>query len=398
MTNLKLGIILTSLILGIQMTSPDWGFFGHRKINRLAVFTLDEDLFPFYRYHIEYLTEHAVDPDKRRYATKHEAVRHYIDVDHWGDRPFETVPREYAHAFLKHASFYSISENSDTTELTFSLYQDSLFQFSDEAKELKDIFYNKIDRERFEDEIVIDCNAMGSFLSSGTDCSKILIQDNFSGYGILPYFLPRYYSKLVKAFREKNAKRILQLSADLGHYIGDAHVPLHTTENYNGQLTNQIGIHAFWESRLPELFAEEQYDFFVGKAEYIPNMNEYIWKVIEDSHDLLDEVLLFEKELSETFPADQQFCFENRLEKTIKTQCEEYCIAYHNKLDGMVERRMQDAIQSIGSVWMSAWIDAGQPDVRRILEIDWSKIDEEAQKELEALFRNSKIKGRTHSN
>jgi len=258
------------------MISPEWGFYGHRKINRLAVFTLDEDLFPFYRFHIEYLTEHAVDPDKRRYATKHEAVRHYIDVDHWGENPFQNVPREYAHAFLKHASFYSITPELDTLELDFKLYENQDFIQSKDASKLKDVFYQKIDRERYEDEIIIDCTTMGSYLETPENCSKILVVDNFSGYGILPYFLPRYYSKLVTAFKNKNAKRILQLSADLGHYIGDAHVPLHTTENYNGQLTDQVGIHAFWESRLPELFADEQYDFFVGKAEYIPNMSEYI--------------------------------------------------------------------------------------------------------------------------
>ena len=395
---LKIAVIFLVLILGIQMTSPEWGFFGHRKINRLAVFTLDEQLFPFYKYHIEFLTEHAVDPDKRRYATKHEAVRHYIDVDHWGDKPFENVPREYAHAFLKHASFYSISLESDTTLLEFSKYAEQDFIDSEDAEHLRGVFYDYIDKERYEDEIIIDCETMSPFIEPPSECEKMLIVDNFSGFGILPYFLPRYYSKLVKAFKDKNAKRILQLSADIGHYIGDAHVPLHTTENYNGQLTNQVGIHGFWESRLPELFADEEYDFFVGKAEYIPDMNKYIWEVIEDSHALLDDVLAFEKELSIIFPADQQFCFENRLEKTIRTQCEDYCKAYHNKLDGMVERRMQDAIQSIGSVWLSAWIDAGQPDVRKILEVDWNKIDEEAQKELEALFRNSNIKGRVHDN
>lgn len=398
MTYLKIGLLFLVLTLGIQMTLPDWGFYGHRKINRLAVFTLDEDLFPFYKYHIEFLTEHAVDPDKRRYATKHEAVRHYIDVDHWGENPFETIPREYAHAFLKHASFYSVSPHADTTLLEFTKYQEVDFLFSEEANQLRELFYEKIDKERYEDEIIIDCDIMESYINMPSDCSKVLVIDNFSGYGILPYFLPRYYSKLVTAFKEKNAKRILQLSADIGHYIGDAHVPLHTTENYNGQLTDQVGIHAFWESRLPELFADEEYDFFVGKAEYIPDMKKYIWQVIEDSHDLLDEVLDFEKELSEIFPADQQFCFENRLEKTIRTQCEDYCIAYHNKLDGMVEKRMQESIQAIGSVWMSAWIDAGQPDVRRILEIDWTKLDEESQKELELLFRNSNIKGRVHDN
>ena len=53
-----------------------------------------------------------------------------------------------------------------------------------------------------------------------------------------------------------DAKKVLFLATDLGHYIANAHVPLHTTLNYNGQLSNQSGFHAFWESRLPELFSE----------------------------------------------------------------------------------------------------------------------------------------------
>ena len=391
-------VLFLVVILSIQMVSPEWGFYGHRKINRLAVFTLDKELFPFYKYHIEFLTAHAVDPDKRRYATKHEAVRHYIDIDHWGENPFETVPREYAHAFLKEASFYSISAEFDTTELAFDHYQESEFLNTFAGDSLRNLFYKYIDRARYENEIIIECNALGDFLIGPEDCSKILIVDNFSGYGILPYFLPRYYSKLVKAFEAKDSKRILQLSADLGHYIGDAHVPLHTTENYNGQLTDQVGIHAFWESRLPELFADEEYDFLVGRAEYIPDVSKFIWKVIEDSHDLLDEVLDFEKNLSQNFPSDQQYCFEERLEQTIRTQCEAYSEAYHTKLDGMVEKRMQDAIQAIGSIWLSAWIDAGQPDVRKILEINWTESDEDIQKEMEALFRGGKIKGREHDN
>ena len=37
------------------------------------------------------------------------------------------------------------------------------------------------------------------------------------------------------------------LRADLGHYLADAHVPLHTG-NYSSQRTNQTGIHALWET------------------------------------------------------------------------------------------------------------------------------------------------------
>ena len=45
-----------------------------------------------------------------------------------------------------------------------------------------------------------------------------------------------------------NLEDVLRTAADLGHYLADAHVPLHTTGNYNGQRTNQTGIHALWET------------------------------------------------------------------------------------------------------------------------------------------------------
>ena len=72
-----------------------WGFFGHKRINRIATFTLPPDMFGFYKEHIEFLTEHAVDPDKRRYVVEGEAQRHYIDIDHYThdhEDPFEVVP------------------------------------------------------------------------------------------------------------------------------------------------------------------------------------------------------------------------------------------------------------------------------------------------------------------
>jgi hypothetical protein len=65
--------------------------------------------------------------------------------------------------------------------------------------------------------------------------------------------------RLTNAFREKDQARILKLSAEIGHYVADAHVPLHASTNHNGQLTGQEGIHAFWESRIPELLAEKEW-------------------------------------------------------------------------------------------------------------------------------------------
>ena len=154
---------------------------------------------------------------------------------------------------------------------------------------------------------------------------KVILEDTLLAYGIVPWHIQKVYNRLVKAFEEKDIDYILKNSADLGHYVSDAHVPLHTTENYNGQLTNQKGIHAFWESRLPELFADD-YDYLVGTAEYQYSVLDVAWKAVESSFNSLDSVLLFEKELSREFEQDKQYSYEKRGTKTIKVKSADYSL------------------------------------------------------------------------
>ena len=127
-----------------------------------------------------------------------------------------------------------------------------------------------------------------------------------------------YCIRLKKAFEEENLLQILKISSDIGHYVGDAHVPLHTTKNYNGQLTGQKGIHGFWESRLPELFSEN-YDLFTGKATYLENAQLTVWKAVETAHLALDTVLSFEKILSKKIRADKQYVVTQRGQSNVKT-------------------------------------------------------------------------------
>ena len=200
-------------------------------------------------------------------------------------------------------------------------------------------------------------------------------EDTLLAYGIVPWHIQTVYNRLVKAFEQKDIDYILKNSADLGHYVSDAHVPLHTTKNYNGQLTNQKGIHAFWESRLPELFADD-YDYLVGTAEYQYSVLDVAWNAVESSFNSLDSVLLFDKELSLEFEQDKQYSYEKRGTKTIKVKSADYSLAYHTKLDGMVERRLRLSIIAIGNLWYSAWVDAGQPILEGMQKSDNPFTDE----------------------
>ncbi|MBX2962071.1 MAG: S1/P1 Nuclease [Cyclobacteriaceae bacterium] len=219
-------------------------------------------------------------------------------------------------------------------------------------------------------------------------------EDTLKAYGILPWHINVMYYRLKDAFMVKDPSRILSLSADLGHYLADAHVPLHTTENYNGQLTGQEGIHAFWESRLPELFTTE-YDFFVGKASYLENPQLAAWQIIERTHQHLQDVLLLEEQLTRKF-REAKYSFETRGKQTVKVYSYEFSKAYHEALKGMVEQQMRASIKSIGDFWYSAWVDAGQPDLK--LLIDYKPTEEELarrRKELDE-WKQERVRAREH--
>ena len=221
-------------------------------------------------------------------------------------------------------------------------------------------------------------------------------EDTLLANGIVPWHVQTMLYRLTDAFKAKNFLQIMKNSADIGHYIADAHVPLHTSSNHNGQLTNQKGIHGFWESRVPELLADKEFDFFIGKAAYIKNPGEYIWARVLESAKAADSVLLFEKELTKQFGPDKKYAFEQRNNILVKQYSSAFTIAYNKKLDGMVERRMRLAIFSVASFWYTAWVNAGQPDLTGLSKQKFSEADLKEFEKLNDAWRNGKVKGREH--
>lgn len=221
-------------------------------------------------------------------------------------------------------------------------------------------------------------------------------KDTLLANGIVPWHVQAMLNRLTDAFKTKNFTAIMKNSADIGHYIADAHVPLHTSSNHNGQRTNQKGIHGFWESRVPELLADKEFDFFIGKAEYIKNPGEYIWARVLESAKAADSVLLFEKELTKQFPADKKYAFEQRNNIMVRQYSSAFTIAYNKKLDGMVERRMRLAIFSIASFWFTAWVNAGQPDLTDIAKQKFTEAEIKEFEKLNESWKNGNVKTREH--
>ncbi len=197
---------------------------------------------------------------------------------------------------------------------------------------------------------------------SWAEAQKRYTKDMLTAHGILPWHIYRVKHALTAAFRKKDLSLIIKLSADIGHYIADAHVPLHTSENYDGQLTGQEGIHGLWETRLPELFLHE-YDYFVGPATYIANLQQRIWETVMATHKAVDDVLRLEQQLTARFSTTGKYCFVQRGCALQRVYTEAYAYAYHTLLDGQVEKQMRASIKMIGDIWLTCWIDAGQPNL-----------------------------------
>ncbi len=283
--------LFVALCMATSTNVHPFGFFAHRKINRMAVFCLPPEMIGLYKHHIEFLAERSVDPDRRAHAVEGEAPRHYIDIDHFGPDPFEVVPVKWG------------------------------------------------------------------------DAAELFSEDTLMEYGVLPWHIDIMVRRLTRAFVNNDMDNILLLSAHLGHYVADACTPLHTTLHYNGRTPEQRGIHAFWESRLPELFAHE-YNFFTGRAQYVGDPLEKAWELVKISHHKVDTIYQVFDSLLVFFPEDKVYAHEMRGQSMGRVYSRTFSAAFHDALNGMVERQMRLAVKTVGDLWFTAWVNAGQPDLQ----------------------------------
>ncbi len=318
------------LLFGVPKGTYSWGFFAHRFINFHAVFLLPTEMIAFYKSNVHYLSEHAVDPDKRRYILPDEAPRHYIDLDRFKRNDSLLLPRKWEKAVEQYS--------------TDTLHAHGIVPWWIQ---------------------VVKANLTMAFAEKDRVAILKYSADTLHAHGIVPWWIQVVKANLTKAFAEKDRIAILKYSADIGHYIGDAHVPLHASSNHNGQMTNQIGIHGFWESRLPELFAA-QYDMLIERAVYIRDPLAFIWERIDQSAAAADTVLSIEKHLSTANHDQHIFSYEKRNGKYERIYAVDYAAQYHRALNGMVERRIRASTHAIASFWYTAWVDAGQPNLSEI--------------------------------
>lgn len=277
-------VVAAVLIVVLAVPSPAlaWGFSAHRFIAEQMIALLPAPIRPLFESRKAAVLERSVDPDLWRNIFPEEDPHHFVDLDYYGKYPYAELPREYDRALQK--------------------------------------------------------------------WGREVVQQQ----GTLPWRTAEIFGKLQREFeglKRENAPGYLQdniamYAAIIAHYVSDGHVPLHSVVNYDGQRTNQQGIHGRWES---ELFERVRPRLAIAPAPPKPvaDVREFVFQVLLDSNRLAGGVLEADRKAA----AGREFYDDRYFDALARDQF------------AVVQRRINDSITAVASVIASAWEAAGRPPI-----------------------------------
>ena len=306
MNRRPLELLAGAIVCTLPALLTGWGFSPHRHLHAKAWTQLPRELRDAWGGDPTVLVRHATSADARKHTDTLESPRHYLDLDD----VLDVWP-----------------EASSSAELVGVSWQDY-------------------------------CTMVTS-LDSTLDPRK---------FGVLPWQLHWTYLKLVALMAPKDSTPValddvLRTAADLGHYLADAHVPLHTTGNYNGQRTNQTGIHALWETHNVEhLMGSHTCDLSEALPDYDPLWTP--WDILSASHQDVAHVLAAEAEWRQLTQAHGWAL--RRRGRTLSMLPSPEALNCWDSLTGhRTWPRFCETSHIVASAWVSAWHDAGNPTLRQ---------------------------------
>ncbi len=254
------------------------------RINSDAVDTLPTGMKKFFENERNFISEHAVDPDKWKRDDKEELPRHYIDLDMYGTYPFKELPRDYKEAVSKFGA------------------------------------------------------------------------ETVNSRGTLPWRIVEQTHKLAGDMKSGNREKIRMTAAALGHYVGDAYSPLHSAENYNGQYTNNYGVHKQFENRMVNANMAS-YEPVLEEATSIDDPLSHAFDIVLHSYKLVLPILVSETKARKVLTTAQIDSLNDYRAKSIPA----YVEILYSDLGDMCWKQMNSASIDLGSYWVTAWKLAGKP-------------------------------------
>ncbi len=172
--------------------------------------------------------------------------------------------------------------------------------------------------------------------------------------GLLPWRVSEAFGNLRRTF--EGFKRgslygpsdVVLFSGVLGHYIQDAHQPFHVSNNYDGQLTGNTGIHARFERDLMEKFQSRLTVTPAAAPKAITNPRDTAFAVLLVSYTFVDPILK-----ADTAAAAGKDTYDD-----------DYYEKFFTKVRPILEQRLGEAITATAGVIIGAWEQAGRPVVK----------------------------------
>jgi MYXO-CTERM domain-containing protein len=157
--------------------------------------------------------------------------------------------------------------------------------------------------------------------------------------GLVPWRTEQWAAVLRERFEQRDAPGAAAVAGQLGHYVGDAHSPLHATRNYDGQLTGNPGMHDRFESRFPRTFRRELEDAAAASPRALPAPDavEGVFAALLSGVALVPEIV------------------------RVDTATGGGARSYYDALRDAVRDRWADAAALVASLWIDAWLRAGRP-------------------------------------
>lgn len=165
--------------------------------------------------------------------------------------------------------------------------------------------------------------------------------------GTLPWATLATFDSLRECLKRRNFDKAKIFAADLGHYVADGHMPLHITVNYNGQLTNQTGLHSRYETTMINSKIS-QIVYSGTDATEISNVNQYIFNYLYFNNKYCDSLLLADTYAKSVSSGSYNTTYTNALWAKTGT----YTIS-------LFER----ASHALASLIYTAWVQAGSPSL-----------------------------------
>jgi hypothetical protein len=164
--------------------------------------------------------------------------------------------------------------------------------------------------------------------------------------GLLPWQIGLYSQKLTDALRAHNWDDAKLSAAILAHYVAAAHDPFKSTANSDGIASAQPGINARFGVNLVDRY---QRFFFLkpNEAAFIRDPTDHAFEMSLDAHSWLENILLADR----------------RAHEGLTGYTSEYYDRFYAQAGAVLIRQMTDAATDTGSYWMTAWINAGRPQL-----------------------------------